>query len=411
MKRSLLPFILLLPGLLLVIGGGHHLGVRAGESAAAILPRHTEPPPLPPPKPAPWGQPTAVASRAQRGREDMIRLLASLPDKGLRNQFDADGVTMGFDAKALDPFLDDLSDEEFQLALELVPQIAAPFGQTVLRLALGRHWMKKDVAAGWEYLQKNPPTGGPFVDAWNGISMQELVDINPGFAASELVAEAQRAKDAAAPGENARSLEYVKALWSLFKQLSETDLPQAFSTAAELSRGDRQLAMGQVARGSLDERREAFVEEIDKVRDPALRFEWQKAAVVALGVKDSGAARQWLESLDLAPEPAAQLARDLFGAWAHREPEAALDWAKSRFPENEQPALLADMVRNWALHEPNVCGRWLGEQPAGSLTDPARDAFARSIAGKDPDSARAWAGTISDPVLRERCLADLPAKQ
>ncbi len=409
MKRHLLPIIVLFLGLLLVIGGGHRLGAKAGEAAVAAR-RHAEASPPVPPKPAPLGQfPADERPRAPRSREEMKTFLEDLLDKGFTTQAEGRSLGMSFNIKAIDPLLADLTDEEFQLALELAGEIPTPLGQMGLRLALGRHWMKKDREAGWAYLQTYQPEFPPLREMWHGFSLAETVDIDPAFAARQLIEAVQKVKTAKTSEGNESGLDgsYLNAMWNILGKLSQTDLPLAFRTVEELPPENRHSAMQTVARGGLEAALDSLMEAMSQISDPALRLEWQQAAIGIWGGKDSTAAQQWLESLDLAPEPAARLARDLFGAWATREPRAALAWAQTRFPEPEHPALIEQMVQSWASREPNICGRWLGEQPTGPLTDPARAAFARTIVEKDPDSARAWAETISDPALREQCLSTL----
>lgn len=414
MNRSTFFVLLLFLGLLLALGGGHRWGVLTGEKVARQRHFAAAARDIPPPKPAPLVQSAAKTEpRPPRSREEMVRFLEGIMEKGVRSITDSNSMGMGLDVEALDVDLEPLSEEEFQIALELAPQMQSPFGSLALQLGLGRQLMKKDAEKGWAYLQENQPEGMPFHEIWGSASLEQLADINPQIAAQELKKQAEQARAGKDSADEAARLPgaYYSAFNSLFGRLAKSDLPTAFVTAEALADGDRKLVLSKVARNAVKEQREAFLTAVNQVTDPVLKSEWQRETINALASTDNAAAREWLASLALAPEAEEPLAQSLFEAWAYKEPQNALAWAQARFATTEHPALMKKMVQSWARFEPNACGRWLGEQETGPLTDPAREAFARAIVDKDGGSALAWAETISDPARREQCLAELAEKK
>ena len=68
--------------------------------------------------------------------------------------------------------------------------------------------------------------------------------------------------------------------------------------------------------------------------------------------------------------------------------------------EAEKPDRYAAVIGSWANFDTNAAGTWLREQSQGPHLDKAREAFVSSASEKDPESAMAWAGTITDPEAR-----------
>ena len=115
-------------------------------------------------------------------------------------------------------------------------------------------------------------------------------------------------------------------------------------------------------------------------------------------------AARWVGRMSPSAERAS-MARDVALAWVRRDPGAALPWLFKNTPEASQPDALAAAVAVWSRSDPNAAATWLGESAPQELdTDPAVAALARQIVHRDPESALAWASTITNPGVRDGAL-------
>jgi hypothetical protein len=71
------------------------------------------------------------------------------------------------------------------------------------------------------------------------------------------------------------------------------------------------------------------------------------------------------------------------------------------------PARYAMIVSAWANRNPNDAGAWLNRQPPGPAQDAARATFARTVVRKDPESAFAWARSVTESEQRTNALRDV----
>jgi len=156
--------------------------------------------------------------------------------------------------------------------------------------------------------------------------------------------------------------------------------------------------------------RESFLDRIRALPDGPEKTGWQRAAAAAMAPVSAAAASQWIDSLGVPEAKYHDTTRAVFEKWKQHDPRAATEWASARLPEAERAELVTRAVADWAPREPNDCGRWLSSLESGPHLDGAVATFAGAIAAKDPESARAWAGRITDPALRDRCVDQLAGK-
>ena len=99
-----------------------------------------------------------------------------------------------------------------------------------------------------------------------------------------------------------------------------------------------------------------------------------------------------------------------------RSPEAARDWVAG-LPEGTfrdgimrrvvRGGAMAEVIDRWSEKNPNEAGTWLGKFPASPEADDPRQSFAWNIRDKDPESALAWARTLSDEKRQTKLTYDL----
>lgn len=80
-------------------------------------------------------------------------------------------------------------------------------------------------------------------------------------------------------------------------------------------------------------------------------------------------------------------------------------WMQSR----QDTAGLGNLTHQAATAEPFTTARWLATMPPSPARDTAISIFAETHAATDPESARAWAASITDPAKREAALITISA--
>jgi hypothetical protein len=95
--------------------------------------------------------------------------------------------------------------------------------------------------------------------------------------------------------------------------------------------------------------------------------------------------------------------RALFGAWAAREPQAALDYLKAKFkPGLLQSESISAAMEKWAEKNPRDAWQWIDANLAGPLKEQAINSLVQSWTRNDPQAAAAWfvsAGSTSQSTL------------
>lgn len=91
------------------------------------------------------------------------------------------------------------------------------------------------------------------------------------------------------------------------------------------------------------------------------------------------------------------------------DPEAALDWAAGVEKQGSAKAppgsLLSELISNVYDDKLPAAGEWLKARGAFAGRDEVVMAYCQKLLATDPDKAKEWASTITDPALRESALA------
>ena len=95
--------------------------------------------------------------------------------------------------------------------------------------------------------------------------------------------------------------------------------------------------------------------------------------------------------------------RALFAAWAKRDPQAALDYAKTKFkPGLLQSEAMTAAIEKWAAANPRAAYAWLEKNTSGPLKEEGLTMLVQGWAHTDPQAAAAWfvsTGSTSQSVL------------
>lgn len=387
---------------------GHHLGRRRGEAAVASqlnavsrsttapssLTSRTRPP-------APGSAAVEDPKQGPRSRDAIRQVLADLKSRMFSGSGGKGGISMAFSEAAVTELLDTLSLEDVRLALELVADMPPGMDRTGFSVALMARWGREDAAGAMEYFREHREDAGPFGTLWMTAVMMPWAEKDPAAAARELAATLKTEDDDILQGSIGNTA------FMIAEKLAQRDPAAALRVVADLPEWARDPARSAVAKQVHDERRDRFLESIRAMPEGEDKTAWQRAAATAMAPVDAVAASRWIDSLGLPDSAAHDTTRAVFEKWQQHDPRAATEWAAARLPEGERAALVTSAVQNWAPREPNECGRWLGSLEPGPHTDHAVAVFARAVAAKDPDSARAWADRITDPQLKAEAIQEL----
>ena len=95
--------------------------------------------------------------------------------------------------------------------------------------------------------------------------------------------------------------------------------------------------------------------------------------------------------------------RALFGAWATKDPKAAMDYAKANFtPGLQQSESLVAAVVKWGAANPRDAWIWVDANLSGPLKEEATTSLVQGWARTDPEAAAGWfisTGSTSQSVL------------
>ena len=189
---------------------------------------------------------------------------------------------------------------------------------------------------------------------------------------------------------------------TVFKTLASQDPAGAFQwlTRTESVNGRAQALRGMMETVQTDEARQTMLQTISQVANKEVRLQARRAVVEHWAQQDPAAAAAWVDAAQPAWERT-RLMDSLGFAWLQTDPAAAAEWWLKRAPG---PDTLVKIINIWAQENPNEAGTWLSKQPPGPQSDTARMTLARQVNDLDPESALAWADTVSDATIRESTI-------
>ena len=117
--------------------------------------------------------------------------------------------------------------------------------------------------------------------------------------------------------------------------------------------------------------------------------------------KDPERAKEWVAQLSDS-ETRRQAQHVLVIQMAVSDPESASEYAAT-LPADVREGTLTGAINYWAANDLTAAGEWI-KGLSGPARDEALGAYTYSLLRKDPNSAAAWAVTISDPKIRDKSL-------
>ena len=133
-------------------------------------------------------------------------------------------------------------------------------------------------------------------------------------------------------------------------------------------------------------------------------------SLAARGIANAlGAGDAALQKLSAWPDDAGRtLAQQMIVRdWAAYEPDSAADWVVRNTRPVELPQMINETITAWVKADPNAAAEWLSDYNGKPAADPAVSTLARNIVHRDPESAFAWAASISNQIMRRQTLASV----
>lgn len=127
-------------------------------------------------------------------------------------------------------------------------------------------------------------------------------------------------------------------------------------------------------------------------------------ASVILGMENFETATSWIAGQNFSAEECDQLVRDLpedatieqSGEWIH--------WMTDRLPPGKLGARVERLIESWATEDYIAVAKWLDWEPEGPAKTAAVGAYAKTVAGYDPQAAAQWAMTMPEGPQRQNTL-------
>lgn len=259
--------------------------------------------------------------------------------------------------------LDNLDSDGMKQAYEMIRAQDDGMAARMQTMLLMYAWGRKDPEAALAFNKENGSERGTFT------VLSSWAQVSPDKAIAWAQASANKDDQGNPSGDN-------WAMVGVVNGLVKSDLGKAAQALQMMNRSNARGEALDMVLDSMSKSDPAGVREwVGKIADPVLR----EGAAERLGRK-------------LAQSDPSQAA-----AWVATLPDAA---SKSR--------AAGGVLEHWAQTDPNAAGEWVKSSfPAGPASDGPREIFSMMIEGQDPQSALAWAGTISDQARREGAMREI----
>ena len=300
--------------------------------------------------------------------------------------------------------LDGIGDDQILEALTEVelsenrPQLKV----TIARMLLAR-WAEKDGRAALDYAEENFDMEDPKHLIIRSSVIKSWANADPA-ATWEWYQEQVPGEGVGIYGGDTP----VMALTSIFSSFATKNPDLAFDLAEKLEdEQERSLALQGLGQGAWNDRlREKVLARIEAIESESEK-ESARHAIFSQWIQvDPEESLAWADRLagDGRKKAIQQIAPSL--KWTDPERSADLLLSVAETPEERQQAY-SNTISAWAKKDANAAGEWLGRQAQGPELDRALQKFATAVAEKDPESAMAWADTVSDESKRAEAVKEV----
>ncbi len=295
--------------------------------------------------------------------------------------------------------LGQIRDEDIEAALKEAAGFKEPQAKIMIEMMLLSRWAEKDGPAALKYATENGSDSGPMQGMVKMGIMSAWAQSDPEAAWSHIMKEEEDG-----PGMfGGRSL----MMMGLFSALAAKDPDTAFTRLAELDDPqERQMALNGIAQTAWNESaRERLMEQISNLPEANERRDARAAVLGQLAMMEPEQAMTMAS--ELPADERKEVTQRVGGMLMMSDPERGAEYLLQNAEPDNKSQTYQIIVSQWASHDPNKAGAWLGAQPQTPELDSARSSFATQVAHRDPESAMAWANTVTDENQRAHAVGQV----
>ncbi|HEX2747654.1 MAG TPA: hypothetical protein VHM91_06630 [Verrucomicrobiales bacterium] len=263
--------------------------------------------------------------------------------------------------------------------------------KTALLMSLLGKWAAVDGAAAMDYADKHTGETGAMASVLKGLIARVWTEKDP-----EAVWQWYQQHGKGETGGNAAD---PVVLAPLFSRMAASDPGKAFSRLQEFDGAARAMALTGIFQSASDpDQRRALLQMANSLPDESERIEARKTMAGQWMMTSPDEATAWVK--EQSAQEQAALRESTGNMLMMSDPKKAAAFILEGATGEELPGRYGSVILKWATRDINAAGTWLREQPQGPQLDEARRMFVTVASQKDPGSAMAWAGTITDSFER-----------
>lgn len=291
--------------------------------------------------------------------------------------------------------LDNIRFHDIPEALAEVEAMKEPQQKMMMLMALMGKWAETDGPAAMKYAEEHPAGPGMMAQVGKMGVVSAWAEKDP-----EAVWKWYKNQSADDPGSGGMMSGNNLALSSIFSQMAAKDPELAFKRLDEIEGSGRQMALAGMFQSAMfdDDKRSAILKAVDAMPDDSERKQAKQMMLGQWAMMAPDEAVEWMKSQ---PQSEQGTMRESVGSMLMMsDPKKGAALLLEDATEAQKPQRYAQVVGTWAMSDTNAAGTWLRDQPQGPQLDDARSSFVSAASIKDPESAMAWAGTITDEAKR-----------
>ena len=189
-------------------------------------------------------------------------------------------------------------------------------------------------------------------------------------------------------------------LHMIFRGMASKDIDKALSRISEIDdeQASRQAAFGIAGAATSSEQvRERILKKTSSM-SPEMRDSLRQSVVSQWAPTDLEGAIDWMRTLPT--DEREQLVNSSGFSLMFADPEKGAEFLLEDATEANLSRRYQTIVNGWANRDINAAGEWLNAQPPGPEQDDARSSFAMQVARRDPESAMEWAKSVQTDAQR-----------
>lgn len=293
--------------------------------------------------------------------------------------------------------LGQIRDEDIQEALKDAGNFKEPQAKMMLNMVLLSRWAEKDGPAALKYAEENLGDQGPMMQMAKMGVLSSWAQSDPDAAWEHLKKDEESGAGGMFGGRG-------MMMMGMFSALAAKDPDKAFARLGELDDPqERQMALNGISQTAYDDAsRTRLMDEIAKLPDEVERKEARAAILGQLAMMEPDQAIKM--TADLPADERKDVSQRVGTMLMMSDPERGATYLLENAEPDKKGPVYQQIVSQWVNTDANKAGAWLGAQPQTPELDGARSSFATQVAARDPESAMAWANTVTEENQRSQAV-------